>query len=160
MTLDIMLLSLAIGIISSFIASIMFLKFTNRTNKEEFRIKYSGPVGEYSGYSYTGPNSINIQLEQPVSDAKIEYVSENKLRLTLRELNNPNQWTGIISMETEYYGSVSWRYNILNNKPADITTHSFGFKRLIYLTIDRRKMVYLIGEEWYGKEILIQKSIT
>ena len=158
MTMADMIISLAIGILSSIIAASIVLVYTRRSDKEKIKRKYSGPVGEYSGYSYTGPEAINIQLDNPVSHATIQYLSENKLLITVKELNNNNQWSGIVAMETENYGSLSWRYEVLNNKPVDIKTHSFGFKRLMCLTIDNKKIVYLIGEEGYGKEILIHKS--
>lgn len=60
-------------------------------------------------------------------------------------------------METETYGTISWRYNILHGKPVNLLTHRFGFKRLMFLVRDNKKIVYLVGEEGYGKEILIQK---
>lgn len=157
MTTEDIFMDLAIGATGSIIASIIVILLTNRTNKEKIRLKFSGPVGEYYGYAQTSEGSDTILIDKLISEVSITYESENKLLLTLKELNHPHQWSGIVAMETESYGTVSWRYDILHGKPLDITTHRFGFKRLMFLTKENKQIVYLVGEKGFGEEILIQK---
>jgi len=157
MTTEDILMNLAIGATGSIIASIIVILYTKRTDKEKVRLKFSGPVGEYFGYGHTTQGNSTISTDKPISEVSIKYEEDNKLKLILKELNSPHQWSGIVAMETENYGTVSWRYDILHDKPVDLYTHLFGFKRLMFVTRENKKIVYLVGEERYGKEILIQK---
>ncbi len=151
------IVNLLIGAIGSIIASFIVIHFTKRIDKEKIRLKFSGPVDKYFGYSYTPQGLSTISTDKPISEVSITYVEDNKLKLILKELNSPRQWSGIVAMESESYGTVSWRYDILDDKPVDLHTHLFGFKRLMFIKRENKKIVYLVGEEGYGKEILIQK---
>lgn len=150
-------INLLIGTGGSVIASIIVILYTRRQDKTQIQQKYSGPVGDYLGYGLTSQGSDTIINGSTISDASIVYLSDNKLQLTLNEIGPAHQWSGIVAMETETYGTISWRYNILHGKPVNLLTHRFGFKRLMFLVRDNKKIVYLVGEEGYGKEILIQK---
>ena len=160
MTTQEIICNLCIGVTGSVLASVIVIVYTQYKDKEKIKEKYSGPVGTYIGYGHTQQGGTIVNMDTALSEVTITYISENKLQLTLKEINNPHQWSGIVAMETESYGTLSWRYDILHGKPVDMKTHQFGFKRLMYLTRENKKIVYLVGEEGYGKEILIEKAST
>jgi hypothetical protein len=160
MTSEEILFNLCIGVTGSVLASGIVIAYSQYKDKEKIKQKFSGPVGTYVGYGHTQQGGTIVNMDIPLSEVTIKYIAENKLHLTLKEIKHPHQWAGIVAMETESYGTLAWRYDILHGKPADMKTHQFGFKRLMYLTRENKKIIYLIGEEGYGKEILIEKTST
>jgi hypothetical protein len=160
MTTQDIVVNLIIGMTGSVLASVIVILYSRKQDKEKVRKQYSGPVGTYTGYGHTQQGSTYINSDAPLSEVFIEYIAENKLKMTVKEIAAPHQWSGIVAMETEAYGTVSWRYDILHGKPTDMKTHQFGFKRLMYLTRENKKIVYLVGEKGYGEEILIEKART
>ena len=154
------LLSLAIGVAGSLIASQLFLNWTRRREIETASRKFSGPEGTYTGYGYVQAGT-QLAIDKPISEATIQYIGENALTIELAELpSKGSRWVGRISMENEQYGVVSWNYVSLHGRPVDPKEHRFGFKRLMYLQREGGKVVYLVGEEGYGKEILLECTKT
>ena len=152
------LLSLAIGVAGSLIASRLFLNWTKRREIEAAFRKFSGPAGSYTGYGHV-QTGIRIALDKPISEATLRYLGENSLSIELAELpSGGSRWVGQISMQSEQNGEITWHYVSLHGTPVDPNQHLFGFKRLMYLERSLGKVVYLIGEEGYGKEILIQRT--
>jgi len=154
METDEALLSLTLGVTGSLIASWIVISATARRERERATEKYAGPVGSYTGHAYTEQGT-KITIDKPISKASIFYIGENVLRIELHEPNG-STWVGRIAMQSEQYGEVTWHYDKLHGKPVDDNEHRFGFKRLMYLQRPAGKVVYLVGEEGYGKEILIQ----
>lgn len=107
-----------------------------------------------------------IDFSKPMGEAEIKYKRKNKLEVIHKQTMHDNysesidhQWKGTLVMETSEYGTVAFYYTTLFGKPLEKNKHRLGFKRVIY-NIDSRdkKIIYLIGADGYGKEVLIEKN--
>jgi hypothetical protein len=63
-------------------------------------------------------------------------------------------------MESNHYGTIIWRYYILNGENVNPDEHRFGLKKFVYFPKDNKKNAYLMGDIQAGfyNEILIENS--
>lgn len=151
--------NLLIGVLGSLIASGLFLLYTNYRDKKRERKKYAASVGNYIGYGTTVPQGTIIDKNRPLSNVKITYSGGNLLKLVLKEINDPHEWHGLISMESNHYGTIIWRYVKLHNEKVNPDEHRFGLKKFVYFPQDNIKTAYLMGDlqAGYFNEILIEQ---
>ncbi len=131
---------------------IPYLKFNNLSNK--YDIYWIDKEGD------------EIDFNKPMGEAEIKYLRKNKLEITHKQTMHDNytekidhQWKGTISMETSEYGTIAFYFTILWGKPLEKNKHRMGFKRVVYNNVNKdMKIVYLIGEDGSGKEVLIVKN--
>ncbi|MFD2873653.1 hypothetical protein ACFS5N_14300 [Mucilaginibacter ximonensis] len=154
--------NLGIGIIGSLIASAVFLLFTNWTYKKDKKKKYSAASGKYIGYGPTEKRGDVINMNRPLSDVKIIYQESNLLNIVLKEREHENEWHGLISMQSNNYGTIIWRYVVLGGKKVPSENHRFGTKQFAYLPRGNQKIAYLIDDidkTGMDREILIGTSL-
>ncbi len=145
----------ALGITASVIASVVLLRAERISKKNESRRKWERYKGTYAGYGYD-QGSDSIINPSPQSEAKIYYKIDNKLEISLS--HDSREWSGLIIMDFENYGSIIWHY-----KPIQEHEHNFGFKRCILKEDNEKFCIYLIGEPLVdncAKEILIKTKDT
>ena len=149
------IINLLIGVIGSLIAAYLFLNYTKKKDAKTEEVRYSASAGKYIGY---GPDGNTIDETKPISNAIIEYIGGNQLKLTLTEKNDPHEWIGIISLESNNYGTIVWRYDKLHGKKVDPKEHRFGLKKFAFLPWEGRKVAYLMGDikAGYFNEILME----
>jgi len=107
-----------------------------------------------------------IDFSKPMGEAVIKYRRKNKLEIIHKQTMHDNytesidhQWKGTLVMETSEYGTIAFYYTTLWGKPLEKNKHRLGFKRVVYN--DKRgdkKIIYLIGADGYGREVLIEKN--
>jgi hypothetical protein len=143
-----------VGALSSLAATAL----AHLVGRVSWKKRYGKAEGQYEGKVFK--KDTWELAEEPVSKAEIEYKQDNVLSIKLTSLIEKNVdtkeylvWIGEMTMESENFGTVVWRYTNLP-KPQ----HQFGFKRCIVQEEPDAAYVYLIGEavEGYGKEVLIR----
>lgn len=154
--------NLLIGVLGSLIASRFFLLYTKRKDKNIEKEKYGAAVGKYIGYGTKVNQGTIIDRNKPLSNVEITYEGGNILKLVLKEINDPHEWHGLISMESNYYGTIIWRYVKLHNENVDRDEHRFGLKKFVYFPQDGKKTAYFMGDiqAGYFNEILIETDTT
>jgi hypothetical protein len=152
--------NLLIGVLSSIIASVFFLIYVNWKDKKKEKKKYAASVGKYIGYGTTTQQGTIIDKNRSLSNVEIIYEGGNLLKLILKEINNLHEWHGLISMESNHYGTIIWRYTILNAEKVNSDEHRFGLKKFVYFPKDGKKTAYLMGDIQAGfyNEILIESG--
>jgi hypothetical protein len=148
------------GLLSSFLAAIFIYIWENIRQKNKSKKKYGKAEGDFKGYGYLTQNdTLNIQTE-PQTQAKVTYLKENLLKIKVTEYPNKSTycWTGIISMELENYGIITWKYELFDGKVLDENKHKFGLKKIIINEDDKNIYLYvaemnLINGEEFGREI-------
>ena len=138
--------NLLIGVLGSLIATVFFLFYANWSDKRRERKKYAASVGKYNGYGTTVPQGTIIDKNHLLSKVEITYKGGNLLEIILKEHDNPHEWQGLISMESNHYGTIIWRYNILHGENVDANEHRFGLKKFVYFPKDSKKTAYLMGD--------------
>ena len=153
------LLNLIIGAIGSLIASFIFIRYTRKRDKEIERRNYDDSVGTYTGFGPTTDGGSIVNLERPLSDVEITYLRGNLLQITVKEINDPHTWQGIISMESNHYGTIVWRYIKQHGQDTAEKQHLFGLKKFVFFPKDNKKVCYLMGnlQAGYFNEFLIEK---
>ncbi|XHR93864.1 hypothetical protein ACFJIV_26735 [Mucilaginibacter sp. UC70_90] len=153
--------NLILGVASSIIASVLFLFYVSHKDKEKEKKKYAASVGEYIGYGPTVPNGDIVDMKSPLSNVEIIYEGGNLLKLVLKEINNSCEWHGLISMESNNYGTIVWRYDTLNGNKVDQDKHRFGLKKFVYFPKGNKRIAYLVDdiEKGFGNEILFEKIL-
>lgn len=142
----------ALGFIASLGASMLILKIERLNKRKVSRNKWQKYQGNYVGFGYEQDNGSILNIK-PQSKAEIEFIQDNKLTISLK--HDKREWTGLIVMDFDNYGSIVWHY-----KPEQENEHVFGFKRCIFIEETERFCIYLIGEpinDNCSKEILIRK---
>lgn len=149
--------NLIIGALGSLIASVIFLRYTYYKDKKGVKEKYAASVGIYIGYGTTDPQGTILNKERPLSNVQITYEGGNLLKLVLKEINDPHEWHGLISMESNHYGTIIWRYVKLHNQIVNPDEHRFGLKKFVFFPQDNKRFAYLMGDiqAGYFSEILI-----
>ena len=143
--IEIGVVSLLIGVVASLTASWIAWRLSLRYSRRCYRRKYGRFPGKYEGFGFMKEDGRKLQ-DQPQSQAVIRYQKDNLLLIELE--HNDRKWSGFITMETENYGTVAWRYHGLPNDKRE-----FGLKRCIFNLEEDE--IYLIGERpEYGKEVL------
>lgn len=152
--------NLLIGVLGSLIASGLFLFYTRRKDRNAEKEKYAASIGNYIGYGTTVAQGTIIDTARPLSKVEISYEGGNLLKLVLKEINHPHEWHGLISMESNHYGTIIWRYSKLDNEKVNPDEHRFGLKKFVYFPQDNKKTAYLMGniEAGYFNEILIESE--
>jgi hypothetical protein len=149
-------LNIVLSIITSIIASRLYQLYIDKRQKKLEISKYARSAGSYTGYGLK-TNSTFLDTDNPLSKVNITYFDGNMLKLELKEINNPHEWHGLITMESGNYGIISWRYEILHGQKVPINEHQFGVKKFVYFPKDDLEIVYLIDEtQGYDREILIR----
>ena len=153
-----MVSNLIIGATGSLIASFLFLQYTKRRDKAIDREKFAKSTGKYIGYAPKNEGGSTINKDRPLSNVEIIHLGGNLLQLTLKEINDPHEWQGLISMESNHYGTIIWRYKKLNNKEVDVEEHRFGLKQFVFFPKEDKKVAYLMGDikAGYFNEFLIE----
>ena len=138
-----------IGFLAGILACAVFALIQNQWHKRTLKNRFGKLDGTYKGYAFK-PDDKWVLQDKPKSKAEIKYERDNILSITLTH-NEELTWQGLINMETEKYGAVSWQYTNLTGSQL-----RFGFKRCI--VSPEGDKVYLVGEEseGYQKEILIR----
>jgi len=117
-------------------------------------------VGSYEGVVQEDPTKPVI-LTNPISLASIEYLSENRLRISVT--GNPdsghNLWVGNIYMDAEKHGTIYWSYLRHENIESSVGRHLFGVKRIIFRTVDKVEFVYLIDEAFPDNKGYLLKEV-
>lgn len=148
-----LLLGFFLGVLASIIASYFVLNKERSNKRKEAKCKWYKYHGIYEGFGYIqGSNSIINPV--PQSKAEIKYIQDNKLTISLK--HDKREWTGLIIMDFENFGSIVWQY-----KPEQKNEHIFGFKRCIFNEEEDRFCIYLVGEPHIdncSKEILIRQK--
>ena len=108
-----------------------------------------------------------IDFNAPMGEVEITYKRKNKLEVIHKQNMHDNyttsidhQWKGTLVMETSEYGTITFYYTTLWGKTLAENKHRLGFKRVVY--DDKRngkKIIYLFGEDSFGKEVLLEGSI-
>ena len=82
------------------------------------------------------------------------------MQIHLKEINDPHQWQGLISMESNHYGTIIWRYINLHGKEIDPKEHLFGLKKFVFFPRNNKKVAYLMGDitAGYFNEILLESD--
>lgn len=157
-----------IGLVTSGIVALLAVKTSDCRKRKGLKKKFGKLDGVYKGYRFEkagvekdefGRQKYkNILEDKPHSEATIKYLNENVLEIYHFEFETKHEWEGQIKMDLETSGSIVWRYNKISNQDSK-EKHIFGLKRCIVREdLKEGKMyLYLIGEERYGKEILIKK---
>lgn len=153
------------GLLSSFIAAIFIYIWESSRRKIKSKKKYGKAEGEYKGYGYSNPNdTLNIKTE-PQTIAKVTYLKENLLNIDVTEypVKNDYHWSGIISMELENYGTITWKYSVFDGNALDENKHKFGVKKIILNEDDENVYLYLaemnlVNGEEFGREIFKRKK--
>ncbi len=149
-------LNIIISIITSVIASRLYQLYIDDRQRKSEKEKYARSAGSYTGYGLY-PDSTLLNKDYPLSKVTITHLENNILQLVLKEINNPHEWHGLITMESGNYGIVSWRYEILHGQDVPINQHQFGVKKFVYFPKDSLEVVYLIDEtKGFDREILIK----
>lgn len=153
--------NLLTGIVGSLIAAVVFLLYTIRRDKKIEKEKYATSVGKYIGYGTTQQQGTIINKEKPLSKVEITHQGGNLLKLVLKEINDPHEWHGLISMESNHYGIIIWRYIKLHNEDVNPDEHRFGLKKFVFFPQDNKKTAYLMGDiqAGYFNEILIESEL-
>ena len=152
------------GMLASILGSIFVVIFTSW----EQRMMFSYIQGSYKGYVFKkdedGEETDLLDKEKQTSEAKIEQTGDNILSIEVRDLGHPKNngeyltWVGEMIMEMELktsdekFGTIVWRY-----KNLDESKERFGFKRCIVTEKDHLIKIYLIGEDGFGKEVLLKE---
>ncbi len=150
--------NLSLGIISSILASVLTLLILRYCNKQKDRKRFSKAEGEYDGYVPCQDKARELKKES-VSEAKVTYEGENRLRITLTHDKGARTWEGLITMENEHYGSLGFQYTNMTEGQ-----YEFGFKRCIVSVKGDKILLINVapprgeGEIVYGREILIRKK--
>jgi hypothetical protein len=150
--------ALSLGIISSVIASALTAAIILLQRKWEDRKIFSKAAGSFLGYSprEDDPRSLS---PVPQSQAEIVYEGKNRLRIQVSHDNGTRKWEGLITLENEHHGSLSWEY--VDMPPGQC---EFGFKRCIISSSGEKVMLIQEpqpkqdGEIRYGREVLIRRS--
>lgn len=152
--------NLLIGAVGSLIASGIFLQYTRRKGKAADKEKYAKASGTYIGYGPKSEGGSTINQDRPLSNVEIIHLGGNLLQLTLKEINDPHEWQGLISMESNHYGTLIWRYKKLHGKEVDMEEHRFGLKKFVFYPKDNKKVAYLMGDiqAGYFSEFLIESN--
>jgi hypothetical protein len=149
---------LFLGFTSSVLAVIFTTVINSWRLKQQDKKKFSKAAGKFLGYTplEQKPRKLSEGLK---SEAQIFYEGKNRLRIQLTHDDGKRTWEGVITMENEHYGSLSWQY--INMPPGQ---YEFGFKRCI-ISSDGDKVMLIqeaqpkqVGEVQYGREILIRKK--
>lgn len=150
--------NLVVGATGSLIASFIFLEYTKRKDKQGDKERYGKAEGTYIGYGTTTENGTTINDKSPISDVKIIHLGGNLLQLNLKEKNNKHEWEGLISMQSNHFGTIVWRYTILNDEKPPSSEHRFGLKKFVFYPRDNKKVAYIKGEldSGYFTEILME----
>ena len=137
-------ISLLIGVLSSFIASCISLWIGVHYERIRQRKKYSGLEGKYSSFRFSDSDGRQLESAQ-AGTAVISYLRDNLLSIELT--HDHRTWFGTILMEAGNAGTIVWRYIDLPENQRE-----FGLKRCIA----EKDEVYLIGDQihGYGKEVL------
>ena len=156
--IDSNILNLIIGAIGSLIASFLFLQYTKKRDIEIERKKYAESAGKYVGYGPSTDGGSIINHDRPLSDVEIVYLRGNLLQITVSEKNDPHVWQGIISMESNHYGTIVWRYIKQHGKDTAENQHLFGLKKFVFFPKANKKVCYLMGDvqAGYFSEILME----
>ena len=124
--------------------------------------KFGKIAGSYLGYGYDEKNASKLK-STPQTEATISYIKDNLLKISVSEHPNQNhyKWEGVIALELENYGVITWKYLRFKNLNLDKDEHKFGIKRIIIN--EENGMVYLYFVEdnlgnsnEFGKEIFIK----
>jgi hypothetical protein len=149
---------LSLGFISSVFASIFTAVIIFWYRRRQDRKMFSKAAGKFLGYTPIEQNPRKLS-EGPKSKAQIFYEGKNRLRIQLTHDDGKRTWEGVITMENEHYGSLSWQY--INMPPGQ---YEFGFKRCIISSDGDAVMLIQEAqskqddEVRYGREILIRKK--
>lgn len=153
------------GLLSSFLAAIFIYIWENFRQKNKSQKKFGKAHGEYKGFGYIAPTKTLCIKPEPQTQAKVTYLKENLLKIEVTEFPNKKEyrWTGIISMELENYGTISWKYELYNGEILDENKHKFGLKKIIINEDDKNIYLYvaeinLINSEEFGREIFKRKK--
>ena len=147
-----------IGVIASISATLIYWYFSDRRRKTLLKKKFGKAEGNYLGFGYS-KEAPNQKLGRQQSIATIKYLKDNMLSFKLNGRNDPiqYQWKGIITMELENYGSMSWKYTIFDGVDCnESNTHIFGFKKVMINDNGNNFYIYLVDatQEGYEKEVL------
>jgi hypothetical protein len=151
-----------LGIVASVLSSVFVLGFISWKR----RMKFGNIQGRYKGYVFgedeQGNKTDVLDKTNPTSEAKIEQIGDNILSIEVKELGPKNSkgenyiWSGEMTMELETsqekFGTIVWRYTNL-----DEGKERFGFKRCIVTEEGHKVKIYLIGEDGFGKEVLLRE---
>lgn len=149
-------LNIVVSIITSVIASRLYQLYIDDRQKKIEKTKYARSAGSYTGYGLYEDSTL-LNKDYPLSKVTITHLEYNMLYLVLKEINNPHEWHGFITMESANYGIVSWRYEILHGQKVPINEHQFGVKKFVYFPKDDLEVVYLTDEsKGFDREILIK----
>lgn len=150
-----------LGVIASIIATMIVVFYQTCRRKRDLKRKYGKTEGTYMGFKPGKPAQDWDSPKIYTSKAIIKYERDNILSIELTEYpvsDHPKfKWTGIITMDFENNGTVTWNYEIYEGESYGGGNHEFGFKKLIIKDIpDKKTYIYLIDEdiERYGKEVL------
>jgi hypothetical protein len=150
--------------LASILGSIFVVIFTSWEQRMMFRkkkVKYKWNV--FEKYNEDKDTDVLDKTKQ-TSEAKIEQIGDNILSIKVKDFTHRKEnreyltWVGEMIMEMELktsqekFGTISWRYtNLDGNKER------FGFKRCIVTEKDHQVKIYLIGEDGFGKEVLLKE---
>lgn len=116
------------------------------------RRKYLPMSGHYSEYSFNKPDG-NKPDGEASGFAEIKYIGGNKLSIRVEEMASDRSWEGLIEMQNQGYGSITWHYVELPD-----SRHEFGHRDCI---VPESGVVYLVGEENRGfHKVVLKRSTT
>ena len=137
-----------IGVLASLVVAAAFACGSWWSGRRLLRKRYEGLVGDgYEGWGFVDDEAAElVRKPQPQSQASIEYVARNILRIHV--VHDGREWTGEVSMENEHFGTVVWRYiDVADGREA------FGFKRIMVSTQPGLVKLLLVGEHPFGLEV-------
>jgi len=137
-----------IGMSASLTVTVVFAIGGWRYGHRVLRKRYEGMVGDdYTGWGFVNDEAAELERRsQPQSQARIEYVARNILRIHVE--HDKRHWTGEVSMENEHFGTIVWRYtDVAKGREA------FGFKRIMVSAHPGPVKLLLVGEHPFGLEV-------
>src|SRR5690606_24720169 len=155
---------LVLGIFSSIFASIIISSYIVYRENRKYRKMYSRWNGIFYGYAIEDEKE-RIVSTSPASEATMKYVGKNKIEFRLTDLNSTgrNIWSGVIFMDTENSGTMTWRYEKHLNEELGKTKHLFGIKKVFTSEVSGEWFMFLMEQPMsatschFGNEVFRKK---
>ena len=152
-------------LVSALLAGLIVYGIEFFSRKFSAKRKFGKIAGEYLGFGYiTKSDSLNLN-SVPQTQASIKYLRDNLLEISVKEYPNDNsyEWKGVISLELENYGSLTWNYITFGKEKLGDDKHKFGIKKILINEDDKFIYLYLAESDInyaneYGREIFKRKK--
>jgi hypothetical protein len=121
--------------------------------KRKSKKRFGKIAGNYEGFGYVKGDKLTLN-PIPQTEATVKYLKNNLLEISVKEKPNKEafHWRGIISLELENYGTITWNYVVFEKQKLGENKHKFGMKKIIINESDKYIYLYLAESDIENKD--------